>query len=389
MHNPQKTLLMVVNDAAFFLSHREPVAKAARDHGFLVVVATAAGPAVHAIVDAGYEHREIRLTRSGRNPFAEALSVVSLIRLFRRVRPDVVHLVTIKPVLYGGLAAWMVRVPGIVSAISGLGTVFGSTSDSRMSMAQFAAKLLYRLALGHRNQRVIFQNSNDRNVLAMLTRFQRNKTVMITGSGVDLSEYKMTDEVETEAPVVVMAARLLRDKGVYEFINAARILKRRNVRSRFLLAGDPDPGNPSSVNNADLEKWRAEGNVEILGFRGDVATIFAMSHIVVLPSSYGEGIPKVLIEAAACGRAVVTTDIPGGREAIEPGKSGLLVPPRDADALADAIQLLIENQDLRRQMGRAGRELAKQRFRIEEVIAQHLSIYDALLADGQAGGGKV
>ena len=378
---------MVVNDAAFFLSHREPVAKAARDHGFLVVVATAAGPAVQAIVDAGYEHREIRLTRSGRNPFAEALSVVSLIQLFRRVRPDVVHLVTIKPVLYGGLAAWMVRVPGIVSAISGLGTVFGSSSDSRMSMAKFAAKLLYRLALGHRNQRVIFQNSNDRNVLAMLTRFQRNKTVMITGSGVDLSEYKMADEVETEAPVVVMAARLLRDKGVYEFIKAARILKRRNVRSRFLLVGDPDPGNPSSVNNADLEKWRAEGNVEILGFRGDVATIFAMSHIVVLPS-YGEGIPKVLIEAAACGRAVVTTDIPGGREAIEPGKSGLLVPPRDADALADAIQLLIENQDLRRQMGCAGRELAKQRFRIEEVIAQHLSIYDALIADGQAGGGK-
>ena len=387
MHNPQKTLLMVVNDAAFFLSHREPVAKAARDRGFLVVVATAAGPAVHAIVDAGYEHREIRLTRSGRNPFAEALSVVSLIQLFRRVRPDVVHLVTIKPVLYGGLAAWMVRVPGIVSAISGLGTVFGSTSDSRMSMAQFATKLLYRLALGHRNQRVIFQNSNDRNVLAMLTRFQRNKTVMITGSGVDLSEYKMIDEVETEAPVVVMAARLLRDKGVYEFIHAARILKRRNVRSRFLLAGDPDPGNPSSVNNADLEKWRAEGNVEILGFREDVATIFAMSHIVVLPS-YGEGIPKVLIEAAACGRAVVTTDIPGGREAIEPGKSGLLVPPRDADALADAIQLLIENQDLRRQMGRAGRELAKQKFRIEEVVAQHLSIYDALIADWQADGGK-
>lgn len=387
MHNLHKTLLMVVNDAAFFLSHREPVAKAARDRGFLVVVATAAGPAVHAVVDAGYEHREIRLTRSGRNPFAEALSVVSLIRLFRSVRPDIVHLVTIKPVLYGGIAARMVGVPSVVSAIPGLGTVFGSVSDSRMSMARFAAKLLYTLALGHRNQRVIFQNSNDRNVLTMMTRLRPDKAIMIPGSGVDLSEYKMADEAETDVPVVVMAARLLRDKGVYEFTEAARILKQDDVRARFLLVGDPDHTNASSVNESQLEAWREEGIVEILGFRSDIASIFAMSHIVVLPS-YGEGIPKVLVEAAACGRPVVTTDIPGCREAIEPGQSGLLVPPRDADALADAIQRLIENEDLRREMGRAGRALAEQRFSIEEVIAKHLSTYEALLADGQYGSQK-
>lgn len=378
---------MVVNDAAFFLSHREPVAKAARDSGFIVVVATAAGPAVHAVVDAGYEHREIRLTRSGRNPFAEALSVVSLIRLFRSVRPDIVHLVTIKPVLYGGIAARMAGVPSVVSAISGLGTVFGSVGDSRMSVAQFAAKLLYRLSLGHRNQRVIFQNSNDRNVLTMLTRLRPDKAIMIPGSGVDLSEYKMTDEAETDVPVVVMAARLLRDKGVYEFTEAARILKQDDVRVRFLLVGDPDRTNSSSVNESQLEAWREEGIVEILGFRSDIASIFAMSHIVVLPS-YGEGLPKVLVEAAACGRAVVTTDIPGCREAIAPDQSGLLVPPRDARALADAIKHLIENEDLRREMGRAGRALAEQRFSIEEVIAKHLSTYEALLADGQYGSRK-
>lgn len=384
MHNLHKTLLMVVNDAAFFLSHREPVAKAARDRGFLVVVATAAGPAVHAVVDAGYEHREIRLTRSGRNPFAEALSVVSLIRLFRSVRPDIVHLVTIKPVLYGGIAARMVGVPSVVSAISGLGTVFGSVSDSRMSMARFAAKLLYTLALGHRNQRVIFQNSNDRNVLTMMTRLRPDKAIMIPGSGVDLSEYKMADEAETDVPVVVMAARLLRDKGVYEFTEAARILKQDDVRARFLLVGDPDHTNASSVNESQLEAWREEGIVEILGFRSDIASIFAMSHIVVLPS-YGEGIPKVLVEAAACGRPVVTTDIPGCREAIAPDQSGLLVPPRDARALADAIKHLIENADLRRRMGRTGRRFAERHFAIEDVIAKHLSTYKALL-DGKIPG---
>jgi glycosyltransferase involved in cell wall biosynthesis len=377
---------MVVNDAAFFLSHREPVAKAARDRGFLVVVATAAGPAVHAVVDAGYEHREIRLTRSGRNPFAEALSVVSLIRLFRSVRPDIVHLVTIKPVLYGGIAARMVGVPSVVSAIPGLGTVFGSVSDSRMSMARFAAKLLYTLALGHRNQRVIFQNSNDRNVLTMMTRLRPDKAIMIPGSGVDLSEYKMADEAETDVPVVVMAARLLRDKGVYEFTEAARILKQDDVRARFLLVGDPDHTNASSVNESQLEAWREEGIVEILGFRSDIASIFAMSHIVVLPS-YGEGIPKVLVEAAACGRPVVTTDIPGCREAIAPDQSGLLVPPRDARALADAIKHLIENADLRRRMGRAGRRFAERHFAIEDVIAKHLSTYKALL-DGKIPGSQ-
>lgn len=386
MHNLQKTLLMVVNDAAFFLSHREPVAKAARDSGFFVVVATAAGPAVHAVVDAGYEHREIRLTRSGRNPFAEALSVVSLIRLFRSVRPDIVHLVTIKPVLYGGIAARMAGVPSVVSAISGLGTVFGSVSDSRMSMARFAAKLLYTLALGHRNQRVIFQNSNDRNVLTMMTRLRPDKAIMIPGSGVDLSEYKMADEAETDVPVVVMAARLLRDKGVYEFTEAARILKQDAVRGRFLLVGDRDRANPSSVNESQLEAWREEGIVEILGFRSDIASIFAMSHIVVLPS-YGEGLPKVLVEAAACGRPVVTTDIPGCREAIAPDQSGLLVPPRDARALADAIKQLIENADLRRRMGRAGRRFAERHFAIEDVIAKHLSTYKALL-DGKIPGSQ-
>jgi len=254
-------------------------------------------------------------------------------------------------------------------------------------MARFAAKLLYTLALGHRNQRVIFQNSNDRNVLTMMTRLRPDKAIMIPGSGVDLSEYKMADEAETDVPVVVMAARLLRDKGVYEFTEAARILKQDAVRGRFLLVGDRDRANPSSVNESQLEAWREEGIVEILGFRSDIASIFAMSHIVVLPS-YGEGLPKVLVEAAACGRAVVTTDIPGCREAIAPDQSGLLVPPRDARALADAIKHLIENEDLRREMGRAGRALAEQRFSIEEVIAKHLSTYEALLADGQYGSRK-
>ena len=383
MKDRQKTLLMLVNDAAFFLSHREPVAKAARDAGFQVVVATAAGPAVPAVTDAGYDHHEIRLTRSGRNPFAEILSLVSIVRLFRAVRPDVVHLVTIKPVLYGGIAARLVGVPGVVSAISGLGIVFASAGGLKTGMTRFAAKQLYRFALGHRNQRVIFQNSNDRDVLTSLARLRPEQVIMIPGSGVDLSEYAMTAEADTEIPVVVMAARLLRDKGVYEFVEAARIVNKSMPRARFLLAGDTDPANPTSVIASELEDWRQEGVVELLGYRSDIARILARSHIVVLPSYYGEGLPRVLVEAAACGRPVVTTDMPGCRDAIAPGESGLLVPPRDAEALAAAIERLIEDADLRRAMGNAGRRFAERHFSIEDVVATHLSTYRALLDGGR------
>jgi len=383
MQSRQKTLLMVVNDAGFFLSHRAPVAMAARENGFKVVVATAAGPMVSAVLDAGYDHCDFRLTRSGRNPVAEAISIVSLIRLFRSVRPDIAHLVTIKPVLYGGIAARMTGVPGVVSAVSGLGTIFGPADGPGMRIARFAANFLYRLALKHRNQRVVFQNSSDRDVLLDMTGIDPDKAVLISGSGVDLSEYTMTDETETDAPVVVMAGRLLRDKGINEFVEAAGILKSRGVRARFLLVGDPDPGNPSSITETQLEAWRGEDNVEILGYRPDVATIFSTSHVVVLPS-YREGLPKVLIEAAACGRAVVTTDVPGCRDAIEPGQSGLLVPPRDAPALANAIECVVRQPDTRRQMGRAGRKLAERQFGIDQVVEAHLSTYDALLADVQS-----
>lgn len=379
MQQQKKTLLFVVNDAAFFLSHREPVAKAARDAGFDVVVATAPGPAAADVIKAGYEHRPINLTRSGRNPLSEARAMVSIVRLFRSVRPDIVHLVTIKPVLYGGIAARMLKVPGVVSAIPGLGIVFSSGSDTRTRLTRWAASVMYRIALGHRNQCVIFQNQNDREVLAKLTHLHADQAIMIAGSGVDLSKYEMTDEAGGIV-TAVMASRLLRDKGVYEFVEAARILNGRNVRARYLLVGAPDLENPTSVSEEDLDTWTAEGLVEILGYRSDVANILAKSHIVVLPSYYGEGLPKVLAEAAACGRPVITTDMPGCRDAIEPGQSGILVPPRDAKALSDAIENLIAHPDVRRQMGRAGRKFAERRFDIEEVIEKHLSAYEALLA---------
>ncbi|NHA15449.1 glycosyltransferase family 4 protein [Thioalkalivibrio sp. XN279] len=369
-------ILFVVNAPEFFFSHRLPLALAARQAGFDVQVATGPGEAGE-ITNLGFAHHKIPLSRSGKNPLAELHSLWALFWLMRRLKPDLVHLVTIKPVLYGGLIARLVRVPAVVAAISGLGWVFVD-SGRKVRLVRKAVKALYRLALGHGNIRVIFQNPDDRGVLVELGAVGEQQTVLIRGSGVAMSGYPVYPEPQGTV-VVSFAARLLRDKGVLEFVDAARLLIARGLNVRFWLIGAADPGNPSSVTDQDLAGWRDEGMVEVLGHRADIPALFAQSSIVVLPS-YREGLPKVLIEAAACGRPVVTTHAPGCRDAIEPDQTGLLVPVRDPLALANAIQKLIEDPDLRQRMGEAGRALAERAFAIEHVVDAHLAVYRVLLS---------
>ncbi len=371
-----RRLLFVVNEIDFFLSHRLPLATGAATAGFEVHVATKMGEGVERIRALGFAHHCLSLSRSGKNPFTELRTVWTIFKLFRCIRPDVVHLVTIKPVLYGGIAARLAGVPGVAAAVSGLGFVFIS-SGLKAQLVRGVVAVLYRLALGKRNLKVIFQNLDDRDVLLRLGAVLSDKTVLIPGSGVSLSEYSVVPEPD-DVPVVSMVARLLWDKGVGEFVEAARLLNEKGVLARFVLVGAPDPGNPTSVTQAELDTWREEGYVEVLGFRRDIAEIFAASNLVVLPSYYGEGLPKVLVEAAACGRVVVTTDMPGCRDAIEPNITGLLVPARNAGALADAIQQLIEDKPLRYRMGKAGRELAERKFSIEKIVDAHLEIYRSL-----------
>lgn len=366
---------MVVNDPAFFISHRLPVAEAARDEGYTVLIATMAGASVADIRSKGFEHYALPLTRSGKHIGAELRAVYSILKLLWRVRPTILHLVTIKPVLYGGLAARLAPVGGVVSAVSGLGFVFMS-GGRKAALTRKAVSMMYRLAFSKKNLRVIFQNSDDRDLLLRAGVLAESKVRMIRGSGVDLALYQALPEPEG-LPVVRFAARLLRDKGVYEYVEAVRVLQQRAVRAVFSLVGDPDPGNPTSITSEKLEQWRQEGAVEVLGYRKDIARLFADSHLIVLPS-YREGLPKVLVEAAACGRAVVTTDVAGCKDAIEPGKTGFLVPVKNADVLADAMQRLIGDADLRRQMGAAGRALAEREYDINKIAKQHLEIYEEL-----------
>lgn len=369
-------LAIVVNSPDFFLSHRLAIALAAQKDGWDVHIVSADGKAVDRIIRYGFSHNEIPFSRSGQNPLCELKTLFYLFFTLKNIKPDVVHLVTIKPVLYGGIVARVMGIKGVVAAISGMGTIFisqGFSSKIRRSLV-FG---FYRLALGSHNQKIIFQNGSDRDKLVELCNVPIHKVVMIRGSGVDLKMYPFMPEPDGVI-IVVLVARLLKDKGVLEFIEAARLLGERNVPVKMRIIGDIDKGNPTSITERELDSFRSIPNIEVLGFRKDVAEQYARSHIACLPS-YREGLPKCLIEAAACGRAVVTTDVPGCRDAVVPDITGLLVPPKNSTALADAIQFLIKNPEKRKKMGMEGRKLAEQEFRIESVVSQHLRIYRELL----------
>ncbi len=376
MSKQLEALLFVVNAPEFFFSHRLPLAVAAQKAGYEVHVATADGPDVQRIQSQGFIHHIVPFARSSQNPLSELATLLCLVKLFLRVKPALVHLITIKPVLYGGIAARLTGIKSVVSAVSGLGTVFLSDSPAACIRRRVVI-LLYRIAFKQKHLAVIFQNPDDRDALLGLNALNTEQSRMIRGSGVALVDYPRLPESEGKT-VVVMASRLLRDKGVFEFVEAARLLQLRGISVEMRLIGSPDPGNPTSVSQQELAQWATEGQVELLGYRKDIAAQYAAANIICLPS-YREGLPKSLVEAAACGRAVVTTDVPGCRDAITPDVTGLLVPVKDAVALADAIQLLIEDPELRKKMGHAGRSLAEEAFTIEKIVEQHMDIYQGLL----------
>jgi glycosyltransferase involved in cell wall biosynthesis len=372
-----RTLLFVVNVDWFFLSHRLPIALEAQRQGYQVHVATGLTDKLGELQRLGLVVHPLVLERSSAALGNAWRTMVELWKVFRAVRPDVVHLVTIKPVLLGGLVARLAGVPAVVVAVSGLGFVF-LARGAKAVVRRWLVGGLYRVALGHRNLMVIFQNPDDRASLAKLAHLPGSKVAMICGSGVDLAQYDHTP-LPSGVPVVLLAARLLADKGVREFVQAARLLTQQGISARFCLVGSVDLANPTSLTDVELAQWVNEGVVELWGHRSDMPQVLAAAQVVALPSYYGEGLPKVLIEAAACGRAVVTTDHPGCRDAVDPGVSGVLVPVRDAVALANALEGLISDPERCLSMGNAGRCLAERAFDVRQVVAAHMRIYQELI----------
>jgi len=369
-----KRLLFVVNVDWFFLSHRLPLALAAQQKGFEIHVAVGCTDSVKILKEYGFIVHEVLIPRGRSNLFKEIRAFFQILGVLSNVKADVIHLVTIKPVIYGGIAAKIIGANRVVSAISGLGHAFVA-KGLKASLVRAVVSLAYKIALSHKDQTIIFQNSTDRDCLTRIAGVSAEKTIIVKGSGVDLRLYEMSD-LPGGVPCVVMASRLLSDKGVWQYVEAAGILKGRGLRARFCLVGDIDPGNPTSLSSDDLKTIESQEVVELLGHRTDMNKIMKSATIVTLPSFYGEGLPKVLIEAAASGRPIVTTDMPGCRDSVTAGVTGLIIPPRDSIALADALEMLLQNPELCTSMGKSARTKAENEFDINIIVQDHVNIYE-------------
>jgi len=370
-------LLFVVTEDWYFVSHRLDLARAAQAAGFEVGIATRVNACAQNIVDHGLELFPLRfMRRSSRRPWIELQAVRELTALYREWRPTITHHVAAKPVIYGGLAAQRARVPAVVNALAGLGFVFTSANMQARALRPFM-RHAYRTAMKHPHSRLIVQNAADQSVVLNGGIIDQFSIRRIAGSGVDASAFTPADETPG-IPVILLAARMLVDKGVHEFVKAARIARSRGVVARFVLVGDTDGENPAAISTVQLRRWQAEGDVEWWGHRADMPAVLRSAHVVCLPS-YREGLPKVLLEAAASGLPLIASDVPGCREIAIHNETALLVPARDVDTLANAMQTLAVDPQLRRRLGRRGRELVCSKFTVEHVNAQTIEIYRELL----------
>jgi glycosyltransferase involved in cell wall biosynthesis len=375
----QTKILFVVTEDWYFISHRLSLACAARDAGLKVSVATAPGQFRHVIEKEGLNFYPLLLRRKNKTPMGEIFSIAQMASLYRRLSPDLIHHVALKPVLYGSLAARAVAAPSVVNAITGLGYAFVNGGPHKRLLRK-VMELGLMFSILHRNSTMLFQNPDDQNLFIQKGIIKRSQARLIAGAGVDTRRFIPSPEPPSH-PTILLPARMLWDKGIGELVQAARILKERSVDFRVLLAGRLDPCNAASIPEQQLKEWEQEGLVQWLGNVDDMPSLFARCHIVCLPSSYREGIPLALIEGAASGRPIVTTDMPGCREIVRHGHNGLLVPVASVRLLVEALHTLIADSEMRREMGQRGRALVIEQFSKEIIVGKTLDLYQELLGN--------
>lgn len=375
-------LLYVVTEDWYFVSHRLGLAVAMREAGFEVAVATRAGADVARIAGQGIAVHEVPFSRRLGNPLADVAAVRALRRAVRAFAPTLVHAVAMKPVLLAPLAL-PAGMP-VVNALTGLGYVFAS-HDTRARMLRPLVRAGLRHALSRPGAWTLLQNADDAALLDAGGLLPAGRQAIIRGSGVDTAHCRPPASPAPGPPRVLLVARMLRDKGVVEFVEAARRLRAAGCPARFVLVGDTDADNPAAIPRAELARWQAEGAVEWLGRRDDVAALYRGAHVACLPSRR-EGLPKALLEAAASGLPLVATDVPGCRELVRDGDTGLLVPPGDVPALAAAIGRLVDDPALARRLGAGARRMVDEEFSMARVAGETLALYRRMLADDAAEG---
>ena len=391
-----RKIVYLVSEDWYFCSHRLPLGIAAREAGAEVVVAvptptltrsmlaragfvpsTATRVNKHGqqIEAGGLRLAPIDMRRSGTNPFTDVATIRQITDLYRREQPDLVHHVALKPILYGGYAAWRTGVPAVVNAVAGMGFIFISKGLFARTVRPFVARA-QRSLMNRANTRTILQNPDDVALYREDIGVKAEYLTVIPGAGVDIEKFAYVPE-PFGAPIAVCVSRMLRDKGIYELVAATRLLHDKGIELRVRLIGPTDE-NPASIPRATLAAWNREGIVEVVGASDDIAGEYARAHIAVLPS-YREGLPKSLLEAAACGRPIVATDVPGCREVCIEGETGLRVPARTVEPLAEALERLAVDPNLRRRFGENARRRAETVFAEGIINGQTLALYEQML----------
>jgi glycosyltransferase involved in cell wall biosynthesis len=369
-----KKVLLVANTAWYLYNFRLPLARFLRDTGLDVVFLSPTDLYVPRLQAEGFRWVELPLDRKSLNPLSELIALWRMIQIYRREAPVACHHFTIKCVLYGTIAAKVANIRGVVNAVTGLGHVFlGEKLQNKLLRPLIRA--LYRRILTARRVQVVFQNIDDFTEFEKRNLIIPEKTTIIRGSGINLNRFcARPGPLDGDpAPTVLFASRLIREKGILDFVEAARLLKSRGVEANFSVAGTPDAGNPSSLSQADIDSWTSEGLIDYLGHVDQIETVLVAAQIVVLPS-YREGTPRILLEAAAMGKPIVATDVPGCREVVVDGQNGFLVPPRNPQALAEALEKLLVSAELRAKFGEASASHAVH-FCEHKVIAATLEVY--------------
>jgi len=366
-------IVFVVNVDWFFVSHRLPIAIEALKNGYEVHLICKITSFGDFIKSKGIIIHDWNIKRSSFNIFSIFLDGLILFLLFKKIKPSLIHAITIKPIIFAGLIKNLIKNTPIVYSISGLGYVFISQSF-KAYLVKRLVKNIFKFIFKKENQHIIFQNIDDQKLLNSITKLTPKNSTIIPGSGVDLNYFKPSNnKKDNQKPYqILFAARLLKSKGILEFIEVAKQIK--NVD--FLVAGKFDKENLDCITKKDLHIPIKNKYIKFLGFKESMLEIIQGSSIVVLPSYYGEGVPKILIEAAACGKPIITTDHPGCRDAVINGLTGFLVEPRDVESLKNAIEYLISKPELMYSMGLESRNLAIEKFNINNVIVTHLKIYN-------------
>ena len=372
----KKKIFFLVNTDSFFLSHRFDIAKKMIRNNYEVHIGTEFSKYKSLFLKSGIKTHEVNFFRNSFNLIKAFYSLIQIFFLLKKIKPDILHVISLKPVIFGGLISFITPIKSLVISITGLGSMF-INKGIFYNFREYIFKTFYKVIFLFSNLKVILQNKDDLNYLIKKSNLKKKDVQIIKGSGVNLNKFKFSN-IPKGSPIILMASRIIKDKGVFEYIEAIRILKKKNFNGKFFLIGNIDNDNPSAISNSLIRLWKKKKMIIYLKHQQNIIKYIKKSSIVVLPS-YREGFPKILMEAAACGRPVITTNVPGCKDAIVNRVTGYLIPVKKSKPLADLIFNLSKKRNTLKKMGIDARIHAEKNFDVNNVVSKHLSIYKKIL----------